>query len=204
MVPTRPGDAPGTGPLYVVLSRAVAAYFMVVTMQRAVGFGRLAHVTTSVGWGAVAATVSYLAAVHVVQVIPPHPLALLYLFLLTQAVSLTAYGLVPCFGGFSPGIAVTLSSCSACPAAEAPSPSSSCQASSGSAPDPAYGESRRCAAQRRLLRQWPSVAAHSGALRLDRCRRHAHPARYRMQQRRLAREAAGQRPSTSPGLKVPQ
>jgi hypothetical protein len=35
-------------------------------------------------------------------------LDLLYLFLLTQAVSLTSYGLVPFFGGFFPGIAVTL------------------------------------------------------------------------------------------------
>jgi hypothetical protein len=108
LVPTVPGDAPGTSLLYVVLSCVVAAYFMVITMQRAVGFGRRAHVATSVGWGAVAAAVAYLAAAYVVQAIPPHPLDLLYLFLLTQAVSLTAYGLVPFFGGFFPGIAITL------------------------------------------------------------------------------------------------
>jgi Carboxypeptidase regulatory-like domain/Protein of unknown function (DUF3533) len=94
--------------LYIVLSCVVAPYFLVVTMQRAVGFGRRAHVATSVGWGAVAAAVAYLAAAYVVHAIPPHPLDLLYLFLLTQAVSLTAYGLVPFFGGFFPGIAVTL------------------------------------------------------------------------------------------------
>jgi hypothetical protein len=99
---------PGTSLLYVVLSCVVAAYFMVITMQRAVGFGRRAHVATSIGWGAVAAAVAYLAAAYVVQAIPPHPLALLYLFLLTQAVSLTAYGLVPFFGGFFPGIAITV------------------------------------------------------------------------------------------------
>jgi hypothetical protein len=108
LVPTVPGDAPGTSLLYVVLSCVVAPYFMVVTMQRAVGFGRRAHIATSIGWGAVAAAVAYLAAAYVVQAIPPHPLDLLYLFLLTQAVSLTAYGLVPFFGGFFPGIAVTL------------------------------------------------------------------------------------------------
>ncbi|WP_446220661.1 carboxypeptidase regulatory-like domain-containing protein [Micromonospora sp. IBHARD004] len=81
---------------------------MVITMQRAVGFGLWAHVATSIGWGAVTAAVAYLAGAHVVQAIPPHPLALLYLFLLTQAVSLTAYGLVPFFRGFFPGIAITL------------------------------------------------------------------------------------------------
>ena len=108
LVPTVPGDAPGTSLLYIVLSCVVAAYFLAVTMQRAVGFGRRAHVATSIGWGAVAAAVAYLAAAYVVQAIPPHPLDLLYLFLLTQAVSLAAYGLVPFFGGFFPGIAVTL------------------------------------------------------------------------------------------------
>jgi hypothetical protein len=108
LVPTVPGDGPGSSLLYVVLSCVVAAYFMVITMQRAVGFGRRAHVATSIGWGAVAAAVAYLAAAYVVRAIPPHPLALLYLFLLTQAVSLTAYGLVPFFGGLFPGIAITL------------------------------------------------------------------------------------------------
>jgi hypothetical protein len=108
LVPTVPGDAPGTSLLYVVLSCVVAAYFMVITMQRAVGFNRRAHVATSIGWGAVVAAIAYLAAAYVVQVIPPHPLDLLYLFLLTQAVSLTAYGLVPFFGGFFPGVAITL------------------------------------------------------------------------------------------------
>jgi len=56
----------------------------------------------------VTAAIAYLAAAYVVQAIPPHPLDLPYLFLLTQAVSLTAYGLVPFFGGLFPGIAVTL------------------------------------------------------------------------------------------------
>lgn len=108
LVPTVPGDASGSSLLYVVLACVVAAYFMVITMQRAVGFGRWAHVATSIGWGVVVSAVAYLAAAYVVQVIPPNPLDLLYLFLLTQAVSLTAYGLVPFFGGFFPGIAITL------------------------------------------------------------------------------------------------
>jgi hypothetical protein len=108
LVPTVPGDAPSTSLLNVVLSCVVTAYFMVITMQRAAGFSRRAHVATSIAWGAVAAAVAYLAAACVVRAIPAHPLDLLYLFLLTQAVSLTAYGLVPFFGGFFPGIAITL------------------------------------------------------------------------------------------------
>jgi transposase len=39
------GDARGTS------SCVVAAYLMVITTQRAVGFGRRAHVATSIGWG---------------------------------------------------------------------------------------------------------------------------------------------------------
>jgi len=108
LVPTVPEDAEGTSSLYLVLACAVPAYFMVVTMQRAVGFGRRARVATIIGWGAAAAAVSYLTGAYAVHVIPQHPLDLLYLFLLTQAVSLTSYGLVPFFGGLFPGVAVTL------------------------------------------------------------------------------------------------
>ena len=107
LVPTVPGDALGTSPLYLILACVVPAYVMVVTMQRAVGFGRLARVVTFIAGGAVAAAASYLVAAYAVHAIPQHPLDLLYLFLLTQAVSLTSYGLVPFFGGFFPGVAVS-------------------------------------------------------------------------------------------------
>jgi len=108
LVPTVPGDALGTSPLYLILACVVPAYVTVVTMQRAVGFGRRARVVTFIAGGAVAAAASYLVAADALHAIPQHPLDLLYLFLLTQAVSLTSYGLVPFFGGFFPGIAVTL------------------------------------------------------------------------------------------------
>ena len=108
LVPTVPGDALGTSPLYLILACVVPAYVMVVTMQRAVGFGRRARVVTFIAGGAVAAAASYLVAADALHAIPQHPLDLLYLFLLTQAVSLTSYGLVPFFGGFFPGVAVTL------------------------------------------------------------------------------------------------
>ena len=70
LVPTVPGDALGTSPLYLVLACAVPAYFMVVGMQRAVGFSRRAHVATIVGWGAVTAVVAYLVPAYAVHAIP--------------------------------------------------------------------------------------------------------------------------------------
>ncbi len=108
LVPTVPGDATGISPLYLVLACIVPAYFMVVGMQRAVGFGVWAHVGTIVGWGAVSAVVSYLVTAYAVQAIPQHPLDLLYLFLLTQAVSLPSYGLVLFVGPFLPLVAIPL------------------------------------------------------------------------------------------------
>jgi hypothetical protein len=108
LVPTVPGDALGTSPLYVVLACAVSAYFMVVGMQRAVGFSRRAHLATIVAWGAAAAVLSYLVTAYAVRAIPQHPLDLLYLFLLTQAISLPTYGLVPFIGSFLPLIAIPL------------------------------------------------------------------------------------------------
>ncbi len=108
LVPTVPGDALGTSPLYLILACVVPAYFMVVGMQRAVGFGWRAHVATIVGWGAAAAVISFLVTAYAVRAIPQHPLDLLYLFLLTQAVSLPSYGLVPFAGPFLPLIAIPL------------------------------------------------------------------------------------------------
>ncbi len=107
LVPTRPGDTSGTSPFYLLMACTLPAYFLVVTMQRAVGFSRRAHVATMVVAGAGAALASYLTGAAM-DAIPQHPLALLYLFLLTQAVSLTSYGLVSFLGPFFPGAAVTL------------------------------------------------------------------------------------------------
>jgi Protein of unknown function (DUF3533)/Carboxypeptidase regulatory-like domain len=108
LVPTRRADALGTSPFYLLMACTLPAYFLVVTMQRAVGFNRRAHVATVVGGGAVAALTCYLTGAYAMNVIPQHPLALLYLFLLTQTVSLTSYGLVSFLGPFFPGAAVTL------------------------------------------------------------------------------------------------
>jgi hypothetical protein len=108
LVPTRSGDTLGSSPFYLLMACTLPAYFLVVTMQRAVGFNRRAHVVTMVGGGAVTALACYLTGAYVMDAIPHHPLALLYLFLLTQAVSLTSYGLVSFLGPFFPGAAVTL------------------------------------------------------------------------------------------------
>ncbi|MCO5967896.1 carboxypeptidase regulatory-like domain-containing protein [Actinoallomurus soli] len=108
LVPTRPGDTLGTSPFYLLMACTLPAYFLVVSMQRAVGFSRRAHVATMVGGGAVAAVACYLTGAYGMDAIPQHPLALLYLFLLTQTVSLTSYGLVSFLGPFFPGAAVTL------------------------------------------------------------------------------------------------
>ena len=134
LVPTVPGDALGTSPLYLILACVVPAYVMVVTMQRAVGFGLVvAGVVTFIAGGAVAAAASYLVAAYAVHAIPQHPLDLLYLFLLTQAVSLTSYGLVPFSAGSSLASRSRCSSCWACPAAAARSRSRSwCRAFSAS------------------------------------------------------------------------
>ncbi|MEV0409139.1 carboxypeptidase regulatory-like domain-containing protein [Actinoallomurus sp. NPDC050550] len=108
LVPTRPGDTLGTSPFYLLMACTLPAYFLVATMQRAVGFSRRAHVATLVGGGAVAALACYLTGAYGMDAIPRHPLALLYLFLLTQSVSLTSYGLVSFLGPFFPGASVTL------------------------------------------------------------------------------------------------
>jgi hypothetical protein len=108
LVPTRPGDALGTSPFYLLMACTLPAYFLVVTMQRAVGFSRRAHVATMLGGGTVTALACYLTGAYGMDAIPQHPLALLYLFLLTQSVSLTSYGLVSFLGPFFPGASVTL------------------------------------------------------------------------------------------------
>ncbi|WP_329246553.1 carboxypeptidase regulatory-like domain-containing protein [Actinoallomurus sp. NBC_01490] len=108
LVPTRQGDALGTSPFYLLMACTLPAYFLVVAMQRAVGFSRRAHVATMLLTGAVTAVACYLAGAYGMDAIPQHPLAMLYLFLLTQSVSLTSYGLVAFLGPFFPGAAVTL------------------------------------------------------------------------------------------------
>jgi hypothetical protein len=108
LVPNRSGDTSGTSALYLLMACSLAPYFLVVAMQRAVGFNRRAHVATMAGASAVTAVACYLTAAYGMHAIPAHPLSLLYLFLLTQAVSLTSYGFVPFLGQFFPAAPMTL------------------------------------------------------------------------------------------------
>jgi hypothetical protein len=108
LVPTAPGDVVGTSTLYVLMACALPAYFMVSTMQRAVGFGRVAHLLTIFGFGAAISAISFLVAAYGMNVIPRDGLNLLYMFMLAEAVSLTSYGMVPFFGQFFPGVASAL------------------------------------------------------------------------------------------------
>ncbi|MFD9209179.1 carboxypeptidase regulatory-like domain-containing protein [Streptomyces sioyaensis] len=108
LVATLPGDAFGTTGTYAALACTLPCYFVVVGMQRAVGFNRRRQCLTFLGCGIVTAGLTYVFSVYGLQALPEHPLLLLHLFLLTQAVALTAYGLVPFFGRFFPGVAATL------------------------------------------------------------------------------------------------
>jgi hypothetical protein len=108
LVLTRAGDTLGTSSFYLLMACTLPAYFLVITMQRAVGFSRRTHIATLVASGAVTALACYLTAAYGMNAIPRHPLSLAYMFLLTQTVSLTSYGLVSFLGPFFPGAAVTL------------------------------------------------------------------------------------------------
>ncbi|MFI8848625.1 carboxypeptidase regulatory-like domain-containing protein [Streptomyces sp. NPDC053499] len=105
--PTAPGDGMGTGLFYVVLSCTIPSYVSVMMLLRATTFGRRKKVLTLVGLGGVESVVAFFVA-RAMDVIPDEPLAIPLLFLFTQAVALTSYGLVPFFKQFFPGVAMGL------------------------------------------------------------------------------------------------
>lgn len=105
--PTAPGDGMGTGLFYLVLACTIPAYVSVMMLLRATAFGRRKKVLTLVGIGAVMSVVAYFVA-RAMDVIPSEPLAIPLVFLMTQAVALTSYGLVPFFKQFFPGVAMGL------------------------------------------------------------------------------------------------
>lgn len=103
--PTAPGDGMGTGLFYMVLACTIPSYVMVMMLLRATDFSRRKKTITLVAAGAVISCVAYLVGLSM-DVIPDEPLAILFLFLLTQAVALTSYGLVPFCKQFFPGVAM--------------------------------------------------------------------------------------------------
>ena len=108
LVPTVPGDVLSNGPYFLALACVLPSYYMIAAVQRAVGLSRRGHIATLAVAGGVMAAVIYFSAAYALRAIPEHPLALLYLFLLTQSVSLTCYGLARLLRGFFPAIGVGL------------------------------------------------------------------------------------------------
>ncbi|NLU68999.1 ABC transporter permease [Streptomyces sp. HNM0574] len=107
LAPTAPGDGMGTGLFYLVLACTIPSYVMVMMLLRATNFSRRDKTVTLVAAGAVISCVAYLVGLAM-DVVPNEPLAILFLFLMTQAVALTSYGLVPFCKQFFPGVAMGL------------------------------------------------------------------------------------------------
>ncbi|MEU6573469.1 carboxypeptidase regulatory-like domain-containing protein [Streptomyces sp. NPDC046805] len=107
LVPTASGDTLGTGLFYLAMAWSFIGYLAVMMMLRAVTLSRRVKLLAVMGLGAFASIVGYFIGVGM-DVIPNEPLALLYAFLITQAVAWVTYGLVPFARQALPGVAVGL------------------------------------------------------------------------------------------------
>ncbi|MFJ4838491.1 carboxypeptidase regulatory-like domain-containing protein [Streptomyces sp. NPDC088746] len=107
LTPTASGDPSGTGLFYLAMVWNIVPYIAVMMLMRVVTLSRLAKVGTLVGTGVFISVVGYLIALAM-DVVPDEPLAILYAFMITQAVAWTTYGLVPFVRQFIPGVAITL------------------------------------------------------------------------------------------------
>ncbi|MGI5347719.1 carboxypeptidase regulatory-like domain-containing protein [Streptomyces sp. CA-250714] len=105
--PTAPGDGMGTGLFYLVLACTIPSYVSVMMLLRATTLGRRKKVITLVSIGVVESVVAFFVA-RAMDVVPNEPLAIPLVFLMTQAVALTSYGLVPFCKQFFPGVAMGL------------------------------------------------------------------------------------------------
>ncbi|MFJ8019465.1 carboxypeptidase regulatory-like domain-containing protein [Streptomyces sp. NPDC096311] len=107
LVPTAKGDVTGTGLFYVAMVWNIVPYIAVMMLMRAVTLSRRAKVLTLAGVGAFISVVGYVVALSM-DVIPNEPLAMLYGFMLSQAVAWVAYGLVPFAKQYLPGVALSI------------------------------------------------------------------------------------------------
>ncbi|MFJ3212555.1 carboxypeptidase regulatory-like domain-containing protein [Streptomyces flaveolus] len=107
LAPTADGDATGSGLFYVAMVWNVVPYIAVMMLMRATSLSRREKLTTLAVLGAATSAVGYAVAVGL-DVIPNEPVAMLYAFMLTQAVAWTVYGLVPFVRQYIPGVAVVL------------------------------------------------------------------------------------------------
>lgn len=107
VAPTAAGDGMGTGLFYLVLACTIPSYVMVMMLLRATNFSRRKKIVTLMAASAVMSVVAYFVALGM-DVIPSKPLAILFLFLMSQAVAQTSLALVPFTKQFFPGVAMGL------------------------------------------------------------------------------------------------
>ena len=106
LVPTASGDPSGTGLLYLALLWNLVPYMAALMLLRH-RLSRRTKTLTFAGLGAVISVAGYILGVAV-HIIPAEPLAILYAFLLTQAVALATFGLAPLCGRLLPGAGLLL------------------------------------------------------------------------------------------------
>ncbi|MFE2427739.1 carboxypeptidase regulatory-like domain-containing protein [Streptomyces sp. NPDC059373] len=107
LVPSADGDKTGTGMFYVAMVWNIVGYITVMMLLRAVTLSRRGKLLTIMGMGAFISVVGYFAGLAM-DVIPNEPVAILYAFLINQAVAWTTFGLVPFVRQYIPGAALGL------------------------------------------------------------------------------------------------
>lgn len=107
LAPSAHGDKTGTGLFYLAMAWNIVPYICVMMLARLLTLTRRAKLATLVGVGAVISVAGYYFG-YAIGVVPDQPLAILYAFLVTQAVGWTVYGLVPFVRQFIPGVSVLL------------------------------------------------------------------------------------------------
>lgn len=106
LVPTASGDTTGTGLFYLTMVWDIVPYIAVMMLMRA-ALSRRGKLLALVGTGAFVSVVGYYIGLAM-HVVPNEPLAILFAFMLTQAIAWTTYGLAPFVRQFLPGVAITL------------------------------------------------------------------------------------------------
>lgn len=107
VAPTASGDTMGTGLFYLVLVWNIPSYVIVMMLLRAVTLSRRQKVGILVGWAAFLSVAGFFGGLAM-SVIPANPLVIPLAFLLSLAISLPAFGLVPFAKQFFPGVAMGL------------------------------------------------------------------------------------------------
>lgn len=107
LVPTASGDVTGTGLFYLAMVFNIVPYIAVMMLMRAEAFTRRAKLAVLAGAGAFMSVVGYAIGLGM-GIIPNQPLAILYAFMITQAVAWVTFGLVPFVRQYIPGVAIVL------------------------------------------------------------------------------------------------